>query len=128
MSRRQHSSLLLGFLIGAGPALAQLPDPTRPADIPAAPVLGPGTAPSTASGIQTVILRPGGKSVAVVNGQHLEVGARVGDKRVVKISESEVVFKGPSGREVIKLTPDIEKTPVKKTVEAKRRTKGSAEK
>lgn len=128
MSRRQHSSLLLGFLIGAGPALAQLPDPTRPADVPAAPALGPGTAPAIASGIQTVILRPGGKSVAVINGQHLEVGARVGDKRVVKISESEVVLKGPSGREIIKLTPDIEKMPVKKAVEPKRRAKASVEK
>lgn len=128
MSRCQHFRFLLGFFIGVGPALAQLSDPTRPADIPAAPALGPGTAAPTASGIQTVILRPGGKSVAVINGQHLEVGATVGDKRVVKISESEVVLKGPSGREVIKLTPEIEKTPVKKTVEPKRRAKVSAEK
>lgn len=131
MSRRRYSLLLLVSFIGAGSALAQLPDPTRPADLPAAPALGAGPSTPTGSGVQTVIVRPGGKSVAVINGQQLEVGALLGDKRVVKITESEVVLKGASGREVIKLTPAIEKLPVKKVAEPKRRVKesaGSAEK
>jgi hypothetical protein len=66
--------------------------------------------------------------VAVVNGQHVAVGGKLGDKRVVKITESEVVLKGESGREVIKVTPDIEKVPVNKTAAAKRRTTGTTEK
>jgi hypothetical protein len=37
-------------------------------------------------------------------------------------------LKGESGREVIKVTPDIEKVPVKKTAAAKRRTTGTTEK
>lgn len=128
MTRRQHVPFLLTAVIAVGPVLAQMPDPTRPADIPAAPAPGTGPAAPVGSGVQTVILRPGGKSIAVINGQHLEVGATLGDKRVVKITESEVVLKGASGREVIKLTPAIEKLPVKQAVETKRRPKGSAEK
>ncbi len=63
----------------------------------------------------------------MINGQYVEVGGKVGDKRVVKISESEVVLKGESGREVIKVTPAIEKVPVRKTATIKQRTTGTTE-
>jgi peroxiredoxin len=80
------------------------------------------------SGVQTVILRPKGKSAAVINGQYVQVGDKLGDKKVVKIAESEVVLQGEGGREVMKVTPDIEKVPVKKKAAAKRRTTGTTEK
>lgn len=128
MMRHDLLSLLLAGTIGAGCAFAQVPDPTRPAGAMMAPDATGGGAAPVESGVQTVILRPGGKSVAVINGQHVAVGDKLGDKRVMKITESEVVLKGESGREVIKVTPDIEKVPVKKTAAAKRRTTGITEK
>ena len=78
--------------------------------------------------MQTVILRRGGKSGAVINGQYVVVGDKFGDKRVLKISESEVVLEGESGREVIKATPAIEKVPAKKAAAVTRRTRGTTDK
>lgn len=78
--------------------------------------------------MQTVILRRSGKSAAVINGQYVVVGDKLGDKRVLKIGESEVVLEGESGREVIKATPAIEKVPAKKAAAVTRRTRGSTEK
>lgn len=95
-------------------SLAQVPDPTRPAGAV------PGMEVSTAAGAvergaQVVIVRSKGqKSAAVVNGQYVEVGGKVDGKRVLKITESGVVLKGDGGREVIRITPAIEKTPTVK--------------
>jgi MSHA biogenesis protein MshK len=123
----RHGLLLLAGLVAIASVHALVPDPTRPAGTLMPEMAGSAAAP-VESGVQTVILRPGGKSVAVINGQYVAVGDKLGDKRVVKITESEVVLKGESGREVIKVTPDIEKVPVKKTAAAKRRTTGTTEK
>ncbi|MCC7309689.1 MAG: hypothetical protein IT510_00375 [Sulfuritalea sp.] len=105
------AALLTGVILD--PVLAQVPDPTRP---PVGQDSADGAAAPVDSGIQTVILRPGGKSAAVINGQYLRVGDRFGDKRVLKISEREVVLQGESGREVLKVMPAIEKIPAKKIV------------
>jgi len=124
MGRNLFFLALAGFT-GMTPVLAQVPDPTRPPEMFLTPG-GGGVAAPHESGVQTVILRPGGrKSAAVINGQYVEVGGMVGDKRVLKITESEVVLNGESGREVIKVMPAIEKIPVKKAA-AKRRTTGTA--
>lgn len=80
------------------------------------------------SGVQTVILRRAGKSAAVVNGQYVEVGGKLGEKRVLKVSESEVVLMGEAGREVLKVTPAIEKVPATKKLATKRRTTETTEK
>jgi hypothetical protein len=119
--------LLAGF-IGVGAALAQVPDPTRPAGAMMTPEATTGIAAPVESGVQTVILRPGRKSAAVINGQYVEVGGKLGDKRVTKITESEVVLTGTGGREVMKVTPAIEKTPAKKMTNATRRMTGTIEK
>lgn len=114
-------ALLTGVILG--PVLAQVPDPTRP---PVGQDSADGAAAPVDSGIQTVILRPGGKSAAVINGQYLRVGDKFGDKRVLKISESEVILKGESGREVLKVMPAIEKIPAKKIVVRKSPAKETA--
>jgi hypothetical protein len=122
MMRHDSLSLLVAGLIGMSSAFAQVPDPTRPAGALTTPDAAGGVAGPIESGVQTVILRPGGKSAAVINGQYVEVGGKLGDKRVLKISESEIVLTGASGREVIKVTPSIEKMPAKKKTAIKRRT------
>lgn len=124
--------LFLAAGLAAGTVSAQLADPTRPANaLFTADQPGAAAAP-VESGVQTVILRRDGKSAAVINGRHVVVGDQIGDKRVIRISESEVVLKGASGREVIKVMPAIEKTPAKAPVAAKpragRTTEGTREK
>lgn len=128
MMTRRLFALLLGSLFGATSLMAQVPDPMRPAADATAQDSAGGVVASTEAGVQTVILRPGGKSAAVINGQYVEVGGKVGDKRVLKISESEIVLKGESGREVIKVMPAVQKVPARKTAAADRRTKGITEK
>lgn len=112
---------ILAFLITSSMAaigLAQAPDPTRPAGAVSGTAAG-SAAGAAERGVQVVIVRSRGKkSAAVINGQYVEVGDKVDGRRVLKITESEVVLKGDSGREAVKITPAIEKTP---TVKPKRR-------
>lgn len=114
------SVIVLGFAIPGG-AMAQIPDPTRPPPS-ALPQDGSGNpVTQAASGLQTVVIRPGGKSVAVIDGRNVVVGDTLGERRVVKISEGEVVLQGTGGREVLKVIPSIEKQPAKKPGAEKRR-------
>lgn len=82
-------------------------DPTRPALMEPAAGSSPIAAPS---GLQSILRRPGKPSAAIINGQYVELGGRVGDARLERINESEVVLRGASGREVLRLTPVVEKT------------------
>ena len=127
MMRRALNCIFLVGLAVAAAAGAQVPDPTRPPVAAMEPEAAGGSAMPVESGVQTVILRRGGKSAAVINGKYVSVGDMVGDKRVQKISESEVILKGPGGREVIKVMPAIEKVPANKTAAAKRRTTGTTQ-
>jgi hypothetical protein len=126
MMRYVLPSLVLAGFLGVGLVHAQGTDPTRPSDALTTPDPGNRTAPAE-TGVQTVILRPGGKSTAVINGQSVAVGGKFGGKRVLKITESEIVLKGEDGREVMKVTPSIEKTPAKKTAAKAQRTTGTAQ-
>lgn len=127
MMRYDLLSLMLTGLIWTGTALGQGPDPTRPAGNQVPAEGGSGVSAPVESGVQTVILRPGGKSAAVINGQYVVVGGTFGDKRVLRITESEIVLKGESGREVIKVMPSVEKTPARKTAAGTQRTTGTAQ-
>ena len=127
MMGRDLLVIFLAGFVGSSLAVAQVPDPTRPPAAVFDQEVGATAAVAAKSGVQTVILRPGGKSAAVINGQYVEEGDKLGDKRVLKISESEVVLIGESGREVIEMTPAIEKVPTKKTT-TKRRMTGTTQK
>jgi len=92
---------------------AQVADPTRPADAPPADGL---SAQNNGLNLQTIIVHPGkGRSTALIAGQVVRLGSRLGDKRVTKITEDEVVLQGDHGREVLRLTPSIQKKPVAKS-------------
>ena len=102
-------------------ALADSPDPTRPADFAA-----PAGAVAAPAGLQAVLLRPKGGSVAVINGQTVAVGERVGDARLVSLSANEAVLVGPNGREVLRLAPAAEKKQSMSAVPAVRGEKGTS--
>ena len=85
-------------------------DPTRP---PAALMDNAGQAsvpPETV--LQSVLIPKRGKPLAVIGGQTVKLGELFDDRRLVKVSEREVVLEGPNGKESLPLTPGVEKTNV----------------
>lgn len=102
--------LSVPLLALAGPARAQLADPTKPPAALAAPAAeqASGTAPAL-TGLQSVILRKNGKPAALINGEVIELGGKLGEATLVRISEDAVVLRGPDGEETLRLTPAAEK-------------------
>ncbi len=99
-------SLLLPILGGA--VLAEsLPDPTRP----------PGGVDETTSVVVPsgpalqVIRTLDGKRLAIISGQTVKVGGKVGDAIVTRIDEDRVLLRGPEGVQTLKLFPEVEKNP-----------------
>ncbi len=87
-------------------AFAQtLPDPTRPPAEISAPVAGLA-APPKDSGLQSVIISPT-RRAAIINGQTVELGALLGDARLVEISESVAILERAQGRQVLALFPGV---------------------
>lgn len=100
--------LLFALLIGATQAAQAegLPDPTRPAiDLGGS---GVGAAPTEPAqqGLQSVIISPRHQA-AIINGQTVSVGDKVGDARLVEVRENSVVLQGPRGRRVMELFPGV---------------------
>lgn len=109
MNMSPARNLLIPIIaLAATPAWSQgLADPTRP---PAALAADPGPA-APAAGLQFIIRRQGMKPVAVINGSRVELGGRVGDARLIAVNEDSVVLQSDTGRELLRLTPGVEKKP-----------------
>lgn len=86
-------------------------DPTRPAIDPKIVVAEPeGTAPPAASGLQTIIRRKNAKPAAIINGEYVELGGRLGEARLSQVEDGFVVMTSPGGvKEMLTLTPGVEK-------------------
>jgi len=107
-------------------ALAQaeaLPDPTRPPSAGAASAEA-GAGAAAPLGLQAVILRPQGRSVAIINGQTVAVGDQVGAARLISLTADEAVLEGPKGKEVLKLLPAVDKTRASAATAAKKEISG----
>ena len=105
MTRAAAGFVIIALL--APPALAQpLADPTRPPDFTAP---GTATAPSGPR-LHSVLISPG-RRLAVVDGETVAVGGKVGDATVVQISETEVVLKRGDETERLTMFSGIEKRP-----------------
>lgn len=102
---------LLGVLVSS--ALAQMSDPTRPALDESATNTASGIAAPFSTGLQTIIRRKGARPAAIINGEYVELGAQVGESRLTAIGEDSVVLSGPGGKEILAMTPGIEKKPIK---------------
>jgi MSHA biogenesis protein MshK len=102
---------MIGALLAATPLAAAeaLPDPTRPA-IGADGAAAASEAPSGPR-LQMIKISPARRS-AIIDGQEVTVGGRVGDMRVVRISEGEVVLRGENETETLKLFADVDKRPL----------------
>lgn len=86
-----------------------LSDPTRPP--PAFGSAGAADAGAETSSLQSIIRSSRGKPAAIINGEYVVLGGRVGEARLVKISDDSVTLKTPTGSETLMLVPGVEKTP-----------------
>ncbi|OIR07185.1 hypothetical protein GALL_107740 [mine drainage metagenome] len=104
--------LAVAAVLIPGSALGQAPlaDPTRPPAPAGAVAPGAAMAPAT-GGLQTVIRRPGRRPLAVIDGSTVALGGKLGERTLVRLSDTEAVLQGPGGREVLRLTPGAEKKP-----------------
>ncbi|HJV83165.1 hypothetical protein [Noviherbaspirillum sp.] len=83
-----------------------LSDPTRP-PVAASSELASGQA---AAGpiLQSILISPH-RAEAIINGQTVKVGDKVGEAKVVRITESEVFLRSGKDLQALKLFPNIEK-------------------
>lgn len=106
--------LLLSAVLPAwGQSAGGMPDPTKPAAAFSSPVdvaSGQGAAVSRLSSV--MLPQRGGRANAVIDGQLLRVGEKLGEATLVRVTESSATLDGPAGRETLYLTPDVTKTPV----------------
>lgn len=101
----------------SAPAAENFRDPTRP---PAALYAPEGGAEiETGPALQSVRISQG-RYTAVISGETVRVGSKIGEARVVGIRETEVVLKSGNGLQTLKLFPDVEKRPAAKNRREKR--------
>lgn len=110
MNAERLALTILASLAATSVSAQGMPDPTRP---PAIIDAAPAAASQTRNGVQSIVRRRGANPAAVINGQLVELGGRIGGARLVEIGEDSVVLQGEFGRETLQLTPGIAKQPVK---------------
>ncbi len=107
MTPRTAIALLAASCLG-NPAFGQaLRDPTEPpssARAPASPVTG-----ALPSGplLQSVIVSDGRK-LALIDGETYRSGDKLGNSTIAAISSNEVTLRGPEGKRVLKLYPNMQ--------------------
>lgn len=93
-------------------AAEELPDPTQPPAGIYALSSGRGTAATTnivspsSNGLHSIIISPN-RRAAIINGEMVELGAKVGSARLVEVSESGVVLQSERGRKELALFPGV---------------------
>ncbi|MBP8135962.1 MAG: MSHA biogenesis protein MshK [Rhodoferax sp.] len=103
--------ILLALLFVAASAQAQMADPTRPPAAWLAPVAEArqGSEGAGPLRLQSVLMRQGGRPVAVIGGKTVALGGHVGGATLVRLNEREAVLQGADGVTHLYLTPDVEK-------------------
>lgn len=88
----------------------QLTDPTRPPASIAVPDAESNVeADKKAIGLQSVFISKNHRA-AIIDGQMIALGGKLGEATLVEVSESCVVLKTPKGREILTLFPDVKIT------------------
>lgn len=96
------------FAVAALPAFAA--DPTRPPDAWLVPQSADGASSAeTGLRLQSTLIPLHGRPVAVIGGRTVELGGRVGEQRLVRLTEREAVLQGADGITRLYLTPEVEK-------------------
>lgn len=95
--------------IGACAAFAQsLPDPTRPPLVARvnAPVVSAAPSETSMPVLQSVLIAKD-RRMAIISGQRFDIGDHVGDARIVRITETEVLLRSGAGQTTLKLFPQV---------------------
>ena len=89
---------------------AELPDPTRPPALQriAASASAPAAAPEGPV-LQSVLTGPGRKASAIISGRLIEPGGTTHGMRLVQVTETGAVLRGPRGTVTLALTPGADK-------------------
>ncbi|HZW14191.1 MAG TPA: hypothetical protein VFF81_13495 [Noviherbaspirillum sp.] len=104
-----HSAAACMLFAAVTSASAQaLVDPTRPpASLGAEPAVS-GQAVQSGPVLQSILISPRRKE-AIISGQTVKVGDKVGEATIVRIAEDQVVLRHGKDLETLKLFPNIEK-------------------
>lgn len=94
----------------------ELLDPTLPPPGISASVESEKIELNQSVGLQSILISKQ-RRAAIIDGKIVELGARVGEAKLIEVNESNVVLKTPRGRQVLTLYPDVNMT--KNTVAAK---------
>jgi MSHA biogenesis protein MshK len=108
MVERMRTSALTTLVLlaaAAGSHAQALVDPTRPPNAPA--LSAEGTEAPAGNQLQSVLISAG-RRIAVINGETVSVGGRVGDATVVKINPTEVTLRRGNELETIGMFSGIE--------------------
>ena len=106
---RVFAACLPAFIAGAA-WCQELSDPTKP---PAGFYVGAGPGRPGEPGnlvLQSVLIFADVRS-AIISGEHVSLGEKIGGQRLVKVSETEVVLLDGGTRHTLKLFPGVEKRP-----------------
>lgn len=107
-ARLRYLAIVLGGLVSL-PVFAD-GDPTRP---PAGWLQNsPDTGAVEDEGglrLQSILWPQRGKPVAIIGGKTVPLGGRLGEARLIRLSEHEAVLQGPEGLTRLYLTPDVKK-------------------
>lgn len=105
--------ILLTTVLLCLPAIAAadtLPDPTRPSiDLSSSGAASASdvlTDETATRGLQSIIISPLYRA-AIINGETVRVGDKVGDDRLVEVRENSVVLQNAQGRRVVELFPKV---------------------
>ena len=93
------------LMLAAGSSAQALTDPTRPPfEILTAAPASAGAAPSTPL---TSILLSSARKGAIISGEYVALGGRIGKATLIKITPTEVTLKSDLGLEVLQLYPPL---------------------
>jgi MSHA biogenesis protein MshK len=108
MDEAVKTLLAAALTLAAGAAAAQaLQDPMRPPASLMAASAGPVAAPSAAPQLQTILIgrAPGGRHLAVIDGETVRPGDDFHGARVARIADNEVELVRGRARQVLRLVP-----------------------
>ena len=110
LMKRAHIVFLAawGLVLADGHAQS-LADPTRPPAAFGTP--GAADGESEGSSLQSIIHSNRGKPGAIINGEYVLLGGRVGEARLIRIGEDSVTLRSAAGTETLTLFTGVEKTP-----------------
>ncbi|WP_319243164.1 hypothetical protein [uncultured Propionivibrio sp.] len=105
-------AIALGLVLVGSSALAQrtASDPMRPpVGVMVDPAAADGKEVAIAPVLQSVVMPVKGKPIAIIGGQQVRLGEKIGENRLVRLNEREAVLEGPGGAERLSLTPLVDK-------------------